>query len=311
MARVTKDTLSSRETLVLLAGVLALAVPVAISAVGAPAPQAPPQTAITSAPKFDVASVKQNKSGDSRMGIGLQPGGRFSATNATVRNLVRFAYQLQDFQLVGGPDWLNSERFNILAQAGSDVPPGQPGTIGPVQLMLRALLAERFGLIVRPDTRTMPIYALVVARPDGKLGPRLSASSIDCVAMMAAARGGGAAPPAPGPGQRPVCGLRTAPGQIMAGGFPLSQLTLSLSGMVQRVVIDRTGLSGNYDLELTFTPDQMSQVAQPPGGQLSPVDPNGPSIFTALQEQLGLKLDSQNGPVDVMVIDRVERPTED
>ena len=105
--------------------------------------------------------------------------------------------------------------------------------------------------------------------------------------------------------------MRSGPGQIMAGGFPLSQLASSLSQMVQRVVIDRTGLTGNFDLELTYTPDQMPQFTPPPGAPgPPPIDPNGPSIFTALQEQLGLKLDSQRGPVNVYVIDGAERPVE-
>ena len=100
---------------------------------------------------------------------------------------------------------------------------------------------------------------------------------------------------------------------MSAGGFPLSQLASSLSNLVQRVVLDRTGLTGNYDLDMTFTPDQTQLPGgpPPPGVELPAIDPNGPSIFTALQEQLGLKLDSQRGPVEVLVIDRVERPVED
>jgi len=98
----------------------------------------------------------------------------------------------------------------------------------------------------------------------------------------------------------------------MAGSFPLSQLASALSQMTQRVVVDRTGLAGNFDLDLTFTPDQtMSRGAPPPGATPPPIDPNGPSIFTALQEQLGLKLESTRGPVDVIVIDHVEPPTPD
>ena len=101
------------------------------------------------------------------------------------------------------------------------------------------------------------------------------------------------------------------PGQVAAGGIPISQLTVMLSQYTQRIVVDRTGLKGNFDIDLTFTPDRMPQGPPPPGVQLPPIDPNGPSIFTAIQEQLGLKLDSERGPVEVLVIDHVERPTPD
>jgi uncharacterized protein (TIGR03435 family) len=264
-------------------------------------------------PSFEVASVKPNKSGTQQVMLGLQPGGRFTATNAPLRMLIRNAYQLQDFQLVGLPDWASSERFDIVAKAEGDVPPAPIGTTGPIQLMVRSLLAERFKLAAHQEARELPIYALVVAKSDGKLGPQLRPAAVDCAAMMAARGRSGGGPPAPPPlAQRPVCGMRIGPGTMAGGGFPLSQLAQTLSQFVQRVVVDRTGLAGNYDLDLTWTPDQMPQGSPPPGAPaLSPVDPNGPSIFTALQEQLGLKLDAQRGPVDVLVIDKIDRPTPD
>lgn len=270
----------------------------------------PPQTA---APAFEVASVKPNKSGDGRVMLGIQPGGRFTATNVPLRMLIRNAYLLQDSQLVGGPDWITSERFDIVAKAEGNPAPTQPGTAGPIQLMMRTLLAERFKLTVHQDKRELPIYALVLARSDGRLGPQLRPSTVDCAAMFAA-RGRSGGPPLapPAPGERPICGMRIGPGQMAGGGFPLSQLTTTLSQFVQRIVVDRTGLTGNFDLDLTWTPDQMPQGPPPPGAPpLPPIDPNGPSIFTALQEQLGLKLDSQRGPVDVLVIDHVEQPSPD
>jgi uncharacterized protein (TIGR03435 family) len=304
------DTLSPWEALILIAAALALGAQVAIGTLTLRA-QTP-----AAAPKFEVASVKINKSGETSVRIGMQPGGRFTATNVSLRALIRFAYQLQDFQIVGGPDWvasdrMASDRYDIVAKAENDVPPGPPGTVGPMQLMTRSLLEERFKLAVHQESRELPIYALVVARSDGKLGAKLSPSTVDCQAMMKEALGRGG-PPAPPPqvNGRPVCGMRSGAGQMVGGGFPLSQLAASLSGMVQRVVIDRTGLKGNYDLELTYTPDQMPQGTPPPGAPAPAIDPGGPSIFTALQEQLGLKLESQRGPVDVLVIDRAERPTE-
>src|SRR5262245_29973253 len=122
------------------------------------------------APKFEVASVKPNTSGDGRVMVGMQPGGRLTASNMPLRELVRMAYQLQPFQIVGGPDWIASERFDITAKAEGDVAPTSPfGPPNPLMLMMRSLLEERFHLKVHTETREMPTYALVLARPDGKL----------------------------------------------------------------------------------------------------------------------------------------------
>jgi uncharacterized protein (TIGR03435 family) len=177
---------------------------------------------------------------------------------------------------------------------------------------MRNLLVERFGLKARSETREMPRYDLVLARSDGRLGAQLTKSTTDCQAIFAAARRGGGPPAPPAPGERPQCGMRIGPGVLSGGAFPLSQLATALSPMVQRVIIDRTGLTGLFDIELKWTPDQFPQGAPPPGAPaLPPIDPNGPSIFTALQEQLGLKLEATRGPVDVLVIDSVSQPTPD
>lgn len=289
---------------ILLAALLVAAVPSAQT----PAPQTAP-AASSASPKFEVAAIKPNKSGEPFMRIGVQPGGRFTATNVPVRDLIRSAYQVQPFQLVGGADWIGTERFDITAKAEGEITMAPPGTVGPMQWMLRSLLAERFKLVAHEEERELPIYSLIFARTDKKLGPKLQVSTIDCQGIINAARGGGPpAIPPPTASGRPTCGMRVGPGQIMAGGFPMSNLANALAPMVQRYVIDRTGLTGNYDMEVAFTPEQMPQG----GGANAPnFDPNGPSIYTALQEQLGLKLDSQRGPVKVLVIDSVERPTED
>src|SRR5262249_16378219 len=146
-----------------------------------------------------------------------------------------------------------------------------------------------------------------------KTGPQLRPAAVDCVAMFAARGRGGAPPAPPQPGERPSCGLRLGPGNLSGGGVSIAQLSTTLSQFVQRVVADRPGLPANFDLALPWPPDQPPQGRgePPPGVQLPPIDPNGPSIFTAVQEQLGLKLDSQRGPVDVLVIDHVEPPTDD
>jgi uncharacterized protein (TIGR03435 family) len=253
------------------------------------------------AQKFEVASVKPNTSGERNISIGMEPGGRFTARNVPLRLLILNAYRLQDFQLVGGPDWIASERFDITAKGYGDFTPPTPGgPAGGAQLMMRSLLEERFQLATHQETRTLPIYALVLAREDKKLGPQLKVSPVDCVALAGVRRQGGP-PPAFAPGEPRPCSTRMAPGMLSANGFPISNLAQTLSQSVGRFVVDRTGLTGNFDVELSWAPDQ-----GPQGG-----DVTGASIFTALQEQLGLKLESTRGPVDVTVIDRVERPTPD
>jgi len=274
--------------------------------------QSPPATNTNL--KFEVASVKPNTSGDGRMMIGVQPGGRYTATNMPLRLLIRNAYGIQDFQLVGAPDWADSERFDIIARAEHDIGPPIPGgPPSPIQLMLRSLLEDRFKLALHTEKRELPIYALVLARPDGKLGPQLQPTKTDCSALSGA-RGRGGPPPDPPPpapgGGRPACGVRMMPGQLAAGGFPIGLLAQQLSQSAQRVVVDRTGLTGNYDFDLKWTPDQLPQGA-PPGAPVPAIDPNGPSLFTAVQEQLGLKLESTKGAVEVLVVDHVERPTPD
>src|SRR5476649_164289 len=280
--------------------------------------QAPPP-----APAFEVASIKPNNSGDGRVMMQNQPC-RFVATNITLRLLIRNAYQVQDFQITGGPNWLGSDHFDIIAKVPDGTPapqgPPAPGSApSPLQLMLRSLLAERFKLTLHNETKDSPIYALVLARSDGRLGPELKTSEADCNAQFAAGRGRGGPMPPPGPpppGAAMPCGIRIGPGNMAVGGSPLSQFANSLGMFTGRVVVDRTGLTGNYDFNLTWTPDQMPQ--RPPGAPADQpvqfngvaIDPNGPSLFTAVQEQLGLKLDSARGPVELLVIDRADKPVE-
>jgi uncharacterized protein (TIGR03435 family) len=266
--------------------------------------QAPAATA------FEVASVRPNKGGDGRVMLQIQPGGRFNATNVPLRMLLRQAFNVQEFQIVGGPDWVGSDRFDVVAKA----PEGEFNA-DLMRPMLRSLLAERFKLVAHNETREMPIYALVKARPDGKLGPNLSPAAVDCAAVMRGRRGG--PPPAPPqPGQKMECGFMIGFGRMNAGGMPMSNLAQSLSPQVGRIVLDRTELPGNYDFELTYSPEGLGSGfpgGGPPllNGGPPPVDPNMPNLFTALQEQLGLKLDSQRGPVEVVVIDSVSQAISD
>ena len=264
-------------------------------------------------PSFEVAAVKQNKSGQNFIRFGMLPGGRFTAENAPLRELLRFAFQVQPFQIEGLPAWASSDRFDVTAKAEGDIAPTQPGQAGPIQFMMRTLLAERFGLVYHEETREMPISVLVLARQDGKLGPKLEKSTTDCQAMFAARRGGGPPPAPPAFGEKLQCGFRVGPGTISGGASQMSQLAQFLSQNMSRIVLDKTGLTGNYDFEITYTPDQMpnfnGQPGTPPG--LPAIDPNGPPLATAIQEQLGLKLESQRGPVTMFVVDKISQPTPD
>lgn len=276
--------------------------------------QAPaPQAAI---PTFEVASIKRNNSGDGFTTRGGGPGGRVNYVNVPVRQIIIAAYQLQPFQIIGGPSWITADRFDVIAKAPDGSTPEQ------TNLMLRSLLADRFKLKVHTETREMPVYSLVKARPDGKLGDKLQPAAVDC-GPTGRGRGGppppgpGATPGAPGP-QAPLMGCRAmiTPGRLQMGGQPLSQLAQMLSNQVARPVIDKTGLTGSYDIELSFMPEGPGRGGPvgplPPGmPPIQPPDPDAPSLFTALQEQLGLKLESERGPVDVIVIDSIEQPTED
>lgn len=263
-------------------------------------------------PKFEVASVRENTADDGKVMIGIQPGGRFNAVNVPLWDLIRQAFAVQRTQIVGAPDWTETARYDIVAKAETEIPRAGPAApIGPLNFMLQDLLEDRFKLRAHRETREMPVYALVLARADRKLGSGLVPSKVDCAAMRGRGARGGPPPGPPPPGERPTCGMRMAPNQVQAGGMSLVALTQFLSQSTQRIVVDRTGLEGTYDIDLTFTPDRMPQGTPPPGVPMPSIDPNGPSLFTALQEQLGLKLESERAPVEVIVIDHVERPTPD
>ena len=274
-------------------------------------------------PAFEVVSVKTSTSDPGGpLRAQIQAGGRYTATNVPLTMLILQAYRMQDSRLVGAPSWASIDRFDVLAKAPGDLAapfnPDPQAKPSDFQLMMRAMLADRFRLTVHTETRELPIYALVLARSDGRLGPKFTRSTTDCAAEPPA-QGRSSAPPSPPTpsfDQAMKCGTRSGPGTFTGGGMTMPQIVLTLSSMVNRTVVDRTGLTGNFDVDLTFTPDQLP--ARAPGTPVDQpftvfgrvIDPNGPSIFTALQEQLGLKLDSTKGPLDVLVIDSVEHPTE-
>jgi uncharacterized protein (TIGR03435 family) len=248
--------------------------------------------AVTAAQRaqFDVASVKPHTSDDRREYMMAQPGGRFVAANVTVRSLIRTAFQLQDYQIVGGPDWLDADRFDIEARS--------PDTQGPPTArlleMLQTLLADRFSLTTHTEKRELPVFALERTRSDGALGPGLRPT--DCPE------------PAVDLVRQPCANVQARVGSLSMKGIPFTQFRPFLAPYVNRVIIDRTGLDGRYDIDLKWAPD--TQARNPGGaGELPANDPNAVSIFTALQEQLGLRLESTRDTVDVLVIDTLERPT--
>ena len=253
-----------------------------VGTVAEPAPQN--QAGKSDAPaSFEVASVKPNNSGEQSSGTEWQRSGALNATNLTLRSLIARAYEVREFQ-VNGPDWLAASRFDIAARA----PEGTPDSSRPV--MLRTLLAERFKLAAHFETREQqPVYALVLLRTDGRLGPQLKKSPLVC---SGSAPSGG------------FCGVNTSVGntggRIIGGGLTMDRVAAALANFaVDQTVIDRTGLDGAFDFELLFS--RLPSNARP----------DAPSIFTAVQEQLGLKLEPARGPVQFLVIDSIQRPTPD
>ena len=282
---------------------------------------------------FEVASVKPsnpNPSGPLGAAPMILPAlGRLTAQNVTLRMLVMTAYQKQLFEIDGGPAWQSSSKFDINAKP-------EDATLGLDQMreLMKTLLADRFKLKVHTETRDVPIYALVVARSDGRLGNKLKPSTDNCPDLKeqqqkqleALAKGGIGALAAmvPKPGETRPCSFAPMlpqagaglPGSIgmKASGQSLSTLALLLTQYTGRPVVDKTGLSGLYDFELVIDLQTVLRMASDLGVNVPALPanvPEGPSLMTYLQEELGLKLDSQRGPGEVLVIDSAELPTPD
>lgn len=260
-------------------------------------------------PAFDVTSIKPNTSGDNRIRMIPGPNGGWQAINATLGFLVRIVFQLEDKQLVGGPPWLFTYRFDVTGTGTA------PGRDGPLQEKVKTLLVDRFQLVMHVEKRELQGYQLVMARKDGALGDKLTASASDCSGEAAPAPAGRGHPSQPlGPDDRPKCGFMTGPGRLLMGGQTISMFAQSLSRLVGGVVVDKTNLPGAYDATLTYTPDPGINPAGrdvPAGVSAAPALTDAPSIFTALQEQLGLKLESTKTPAEVVVIDKAEKPAPD
>lgn len=235
-------------------------------------PQSPDETG----PSFEAASVRPNKSGSDAQESRVTPG-RLTVKNMVLRNIVKNAYGFrEDIRLQGAPKWVDSERFDISATAPGDADKDQ------VNLMLRSLLADRFKLAVHRETQELPIYILVPA----KNGPKVR--ELKATAYQ---------PKAPSPDMQTIVVLGRSSG-----------LATRLSVLLGRVVLDKTGLAGQYDLTLQIRRDDMPPSAAEDGGGLISAW-TGPSLSAALEEQLGLKLESTKAPVEIVVVDHIERPT--
>src|SRR6266850_1699201 len=215
-------------------------------------------------PTFDVAAIKQNKSGDNGGRLGGPPT-RWTATNVPTLQFILFAYEVQGFQVEGAPDWVKNDRYDINAKSDRTFPPAAPGAPDLRRPMLRALLEDRFKLAVHRATKELPIYELVMARADKSPGPQLHLSSTDCPARIAAGNRGQAPATAPRTAEGiSDCALSLFPGRIESGTQPMTQLASTLSLILQRVVVDRTGLRGTYNAILKWTPDTASPVEAGP-----------------------------------------------
>jgi uncharacterized protein (TIGR03435 family) len=267
------------------------------------------QTGAPARPAFEVASVKPHSGNEGPRGISFSPSGRFAWNRMTVRQLLQSAYgELGPKEVDGGPGWLSTDAFDIAATSPEALAEMAPdGT--PVGLFrrLRTLLEDRFALKAHIESRSRPVYALEPAATPVALGAGLTRVQIDCAAVTReAAAGRREALPY---GQQPPCSLSPAPGRVRGRAVSMAQLVGVLEAPAGRPVIDRTGLTGSFDLDLRWA------FEFPPGalinGQPAPAATDGPSIFTAVREQLGLKLEASRADVPVLVIDSVSRPTPD
>jgi uncharacterized protein (TIGR03435 family) len=255
-------------------------------------------------PAFEVASIKANIS---RIGIRGHsfPADRFEARNAPVRELIMIAFGepgrlVPESLMSGGPGWIDEDRFDVTAKTGGV----GVASVPQKQLMLRRLMSERFKLAVHVQSIERPIYALILAKQNGEIGPQLRKSADDCDVGDA-----GSVPTPTRPDQPLRCILYVIPpGELMARGQTMSGLAYALTRTLDRVVVDRTGVTGRFDTDTRFNPEGLpGWTAAPPG---SP-NRDAPSLFEALQRDLGLKFESTRAPVDVLVIDHIERPTSD
>jgi uncharacterized protein (TIGR03435 family) len=242
----------------------------------------------TASVAFDVVSIKPHKVVERGGRIGFESGGRFVMVNVTVAGLILWAYPTKTREFAGAPEWVSSERFDVDARAGFEPTHDQQ------EVLLRNLLADRFTFTAHYESQEKPVYNLVLTRADGRLGPRIRHIDVDCATYKPDPQNRDRAV---SPSDMPPCSDRMSGGastlMIVSGGRTLQALGDSIQSFAGRPIVDKTGLSGYF--AFTF---------EMPG----PDEPG--AIFTALQEQLGLKLEPARAPIDMLIVDRVERPTE-
>jgi len=261
---------------------------------------------------FEAASIKPqapSSDGSIRTMVQFPPNGRLTAAGATVKTLICVAYGLSDFQVLGGPNWIGEDRYDVLATPGSALEEqlqkmkSEDNTQAKRQ-MLQALLADRFKLTIHHDTKELPIYALVVA----KSGSKLQETKPDDANPDAAN-----APAHPSNKGRMRMSVDSGSIEMTATGMAMDGLARQLAQQLGSTVRNETGLKGIYDFTLHFTPDDARMDASGAGGSganASLADNGGTSIFAAVQDQLGLKLESKKGSVEVVVVDHVDKPSD-
>jgi uncharacterized protein (TIGR03435 family) len=256
-------------------------------------------TAQDPAARFEATSIKRNTDGLNQTSMATLPSGRFVARGVPLRDLIGYAYgetdpflPLPNNRIIGSPDWADSERFDIDAVVSTD---GAGPELSKVLQMLRTLLTERFHMVAHHERRELPVYVLTVTRTDGALGPQLRRSDGGC-SLPPAKRTAAAS-----------CGMQRRRGYIEARGMTVDSILLhGLNANLDRVVINNTGLVGEFDWTLEWGAETRPDSDN---ASVSQAGAAGPSIFTAMPEQLGLKLEPSRGPVDVLLIESVERPT--
>jgi len=254
-------------------------------------------------PRFEVTSVRQNTSETTASSLNHDLPDRFSATNVPLVFLILDAYEVKGHQLIGVPDWAWSKSYDVIGT----FPAGGRPNLHQVHVMEQQLLAERFNLKLRPEQREAQVYDLVLAKKDGGLGPQIHKSSMDCRVSTAdgppKADGATKSPVSPR-GERPVCALLATRTWLSGGARTVQDLASSLESMLDRPVVDKTGLTGRYDMDL-----QWARIDLHADGNNAEESGSAPSLFTAVQEQLGLKLVSRKELYPVLVVDHVEAPT--
>ena len=261
--------------------------------------------------QFEVASIKRNDSnGQARRSINAVPAsGRLVITGMTVKEVIQGAYGIQPFELMNADSPVLNERIDIEAKTEQPV-----NSVVEMQRMLRPLLADRFKLVVHREIREMNALVLALASKDGRLGSKMKQTNRPCDALGTGVTRFVLADPRT-PNDQPNCGfMPSGVGRIVASGIDMPTLVGLLAPSQRMSIVDETGLQGRYDIDVTYTPEPFSASALAQRGGTPPpgvnVDPNGPSLFDALRDQLGLKLEPKKMPVPVVVIDHIEPLTE-